>query len=692
MRRIIFGILISLPVTLLAQQKSNDVFQQKIFLLKGFLDKNHYQPRQWNDSASAMLFDKWLDELDDEKIFFTQKDLAALNIYRNTLDDELSGKGWDFFRVSTGLYHDRLLQADTSFQKFLDKPIDISKTDNITWPYITFAATEQELVLRRQRFLKWQVLDNIADKLTAKGDTLTTKQPADFAKMEAAERLRSKKREGNYIKSLLQSPQEFSSRMQDEYLNTIAWCYDPHTTYMNLREKEEFNAEVSAKEFSSGFSFDENEKGDKTVDYLQPGGSAWRSGQLHKGDVLLKVKKDNVEKDVADISSEELNNVLTGSGSADVEVSVRTTAGEIKTVKLVQEKVSDEENIVKSYIIKGAKNIGYIDLPGFYSREEEGEKEPKYDGCANDVSKEIIKLNKDKISGLILDLRNNGGGSMWEAMQLAGIFIDAGPVASIKERDGKIMMLKDPNRGTIYDGPMIILINGASASASEFFAATMQDYNRALIVGGATYGKGTAQVVLPLDTNKADAGKHYEDFVKVTERKFYRVNGSTVQWKGVEPDITLPDIYSDISFKEKNNVSALTPDLSRAGMFRPLPVLPVADLIAKSDVRTKSAPYFNMIVQFSQTVADYKKGITVPLQWSGFVKYYRETAERFAAMRKERKEENDKLDADNNSFDKGRISVSAKQSKDVNDAYLKNISSSKEITEACKILNDWGEK
>ena len=168
-------------------------------------------------------------------------------------------------------------------------------------------------------------------------------------------------------------------------------------------------------------------------------------------------------------------------------MTVKTAAGEIKTVKLSKEKMNDEESVVKSYVLHGNKNVGYINLPGFYSRESESikeEKDIKYDGCANDVSKEIVKLKKDTIAGLILDLRYNGGGSMWEAMQLAGIFIDIGPVASVKDKEGKVHFLKDPNRGTIYDGPLIVLINGGSASASEFVSAVLQDYNRALIVGG----------------------------------------------------------------------------------------------------------------------------------------------------------------------------------------------------------------
>jgi carboxyl-terminal processing protease len=686
-KNLFFALLIVIPFLTIAQLKPVNAFQQKAMLLKRFMDKNHYQPLQWNDSSSVMLFDKWIKDLDEEKLFFTQKDIAALSVNKNNLDDEMLGKSWIFFDASIILYKKRIQKADSIIQAYLSKPIDFSKPDNFTWPATTFAASEIELTKRWQQYLKWRILDNIADNITDDSIALTTTLPNNFAKIEIEERQGGQKLESSYIKNKLQTPELFIENRKDDYLNAIAWCYDPHSSYMNLKEKDEFNAAVSAMEYSAGLALDENEKGDKTIGYLQPGGSAWKSGQLHKGDVLLKVKVNGIEKEVANMTVDELEDILEGNSSGDVEITFKTAAGVVKTTKLLLEKVSDEEEKVKSYVVKSNKKIGYINLPGFYSREEDY-KNLTYDGCANDVSKEIIKLRKDNIEGLILDLRNNGGGSMWEAMQLAGIFIDIGPVASMKDKDGKVSFLKDPNRGTIYDGPLMVLINGQSASASEFLSATLQDYNRALIVGGTTYGKGTAQTVQPLDTNKVDPNKKYEDFVKITEDKFYRVNGTTVQWKGVEPDISLPDFFDDISFKEKANTSALKPDNGKVGKYTAANALPIAALKAKSEIRVSINPFFKTKQLVSKFISQSKNGITIPLQWSSFSQYYTKTKERFALFTDEKNEAKTDITADNNIFDKDRFIASDKQIKETNETYLKLIATDKVIAEACKIFED----
>ena len=506
MKKKLLFILLSYPFFVIAQQKTPDPFRSKALMVRRFMELNHYKPLIWNDSTSTLLFNRWLEHSDEEKLFFTQKDLSLLNSFKNSLDEEMNGKEWAFFNVSTSMLSAGIKRADSIVNSFLAQPVDFTKLDNAEWPYKNYAATNIDFVKYWQRYLKWQLLDKIRNKYLSRGIIFNNALPVDFAKTEAEERIKLIKKENLYLQALLQTPKDFIEEKQDEYLNAIAWCYDPHSNYFNVKEKEEFNANVSAKEFSAGLSFTENEKGDKAINFLQPGGSAWKSGQLHKGDVLLNVKVNGKENEIEDISGKEVAELLQSGGSGDVEITVRTAADEVKTVNLIQEKINNDEGIVKSYLLKGKNNIGYINLPGFYSREEDAEN-TKYNGCANDVSKEIIKLKRDNIEGLIIDLRNNGGGSMWEAMQLAGIFIDAGPVASIKEQNGKVLFLKDPNRGTIYDGLLIILTNGASASASEFFSATLQDYNRALIVGGNTYGKGTAQVVLPLDTNKADINK-----------------------------------------------------------------------------------------------------------------------------------------------------------------------------------------
>jgi carboxyl-terminal processing protease len=692
MKRILFfPLLLILPFLAIAQVKPVNAFQQKAMLLKRFMDKNHYQPVQWNDSSSVMLYDKWIKDLDREKLFFTQKDIAILSAHKNTLDEEMLGKSWIFFDASITLYKKRIQKADSIIQVYLSKPIDFSKPDNVTWPATTFAVSEIELTKRWQQYLKWRLLDNIADHITDDGTVLTSALPKDFSKIEIEERQSGLKLESSYIKNKLQTPELFLDNMKDDYLNAIAWCYDPHSTYMNLKEKDEFNALVSAMEYSAGLSVDKNDKGDKTIGYLQPGGSAWKSGQLHKGDVLLKVKINGVEKEIANMSDDELEDILSGNKSGDIEITFKTAAGVVKTTKLLLEKVSDEEEKVKSYVVKSNKKIGYINLPGFYSREEDY-KDLKYDGCANDVSKEIIKLRKDNIEGLILDLRNNGGGSMWEAMQLAGIFIDIGPVASVKEKDGKVSFLKDPNRGTIYDGPLIVLINGQSASASEFLSATLQDYNRAIIVGGTTYGKGTAQTVEPLDTNKIDPNKKYEDFVKVTGSKFYRVNGSTVQWKGVEPDIVLPDFFEDISFKEKANTSALKPDNSKVGNYAAARALPLAALKVKSESRVSIDPFFKTKQLISKYISQSKNGITIPLQWSSFSQYYAKEKERFALFEDDKTDAKTEIVADNNLFDKEKFKTSGKQEKETNETYLKLIALDKVIAESCKIFEDMLQK
>ncbi len=695
MKKICLTLLLFSSLHVYAQAPAAESLRNKVITLQRFLQQNHYLPVKWNDTSSAMLYNKWMEKLDEEKLFFTQNEMAVLETYKTKLDYELLGKppvAGNFFSKSTALYKICLKRTDSILKVLFAKPFDFSKPDNISWPFTNHAQNVNELTQRWQRFLKWRLLENIADKLTDGGKTIAETIPADFPKLEKDAREKAKKQQGSFIDDLLKTPEQFTSELQNDYLNTIAWCYDPHTTYMSMKEKNEFETVMSASEYSAGFELEENDKGDLSISYLQPGGSAWRSGQLHTGDVLIKLKSEGIEKEIAEIEDgDELEKMLGGSSQADLEVTVKTAAGELKTVKLRKEKIDAEEGIVKSYVLHGNKNIGYINLPGFYSREDEtstDEKDIKYDGCANDVSKEIVKLRKDTIAGLILDLRYNGGGSMWEAMQLSGILIDIGPVASVKEKDGKVSFLKDPNRGTIYDGPLMVLINGASASASEFVSAVLQDYNRALIVGGTTYGKGTAQTVLPMDTMPFSANNNYEDFVKVTRRKFYRVNGSTTQWKGVIPDIELPDLYSDESYKEKANSSALQPDNSKAGIYQPSAALPVQALKNKSRQRVLGDDYFNTITTFNSWIKEYKAGRNIPLQWSSYAVHYKKILEMFKALGND-DVKNAAVFVTNNGFDKQRINVSTQHSKEINDAYLKQVQQDILLAEAYKIMMDW---
>ncbi len=664
-------------------QKPSEAFKDKVFLLKRFMAKNHYSPLAWNDSNSVKLFDKWIAELDEDKVVFTAKDIFDLEKYKKRASDINSD---DFFTASVKLYRLRMHQADSINKLLLSKPLDFTKPDLIRRPVTSLVADVKELHLRRKQYLKYQILDDITDELETEGKNLTGISNAEFAKAEAEERERLKKRNANYFSVLLMNPADYIEEMHDRFLSTITACYDPHSNYMNFRERQEFQALVSAKEFTAGISLVENEKGDRLIEFIEPGSSAWKSGRLHKGDILVKIKTGNREYDISDLSSNALEQLLIK--SVDFTLTVKTIAGEIKSVKLIQETTEDEESIVRSYVLTGKKKIGYIELPGFYSNETDN-LNLNYNGCANDVSKEIIKLKKDNISGLVLDLRDNGGGSMWEAIQLAGIFIEAGPVASVKDKTGALTILKDPNRGTIYDGPMIILINGRSASASEFFAAAMQDYNRAVIAGGTTYGKGTAQEVLPLDTMKKSSVKDYKDFVKVTESKFYRITGSTVQWKGVEPDIPLPDIYSISSHREKNNLSALRPDNVRQAFYTPLEPLPIESLRQKSAIRVNNDAFYKGLSQVLIKASAAEMGMEVPLDLKGFEAFHKKL---YSGMLQDDKKDGEKfiyaLKSNNNSYDREKLSFASEGYKEANGSYLQALSQDSDINEACKILED----
>ncbi|MBL0144442.1 MAG: hypothetical protein IPP48_00375 [Chitinophagaceae bacterium] len=270
--------------------------RSKTIVLRRLLEQKHYQPVNWNDTASQLLYTKWLEKLDDEKLFFTQKEIAVLDGFKNKLDEEILGNGWLFFGQSTMLYKQRLLKTDSIIKVLTQKPFDFSKPDNLTWPFTSFAANEAELVQRWQKYLKWQVLNQIAKK-QSDSNGVSSKLPTNFPQLETAIRSSLRTKESAYLKNILgNTPNQFVAELEEKYLNTIAWCYDPHTNYMSSKKKDAFDAATSATEFSSGLDLEENDDGDIAIDYLQPGSSAWRSGQLHKGDVIQSVNVGGKKK------------------------------------------------------------------------------------------------------------------------------------------------------------------------------------------------------------------------------------------------------------------------------------------------------------------------------------------------------------------------------------------------------------
>ena len=683
--RVLFCIICTqlLQVDLTAQ--SSQKFQKQVLITKRVIERNHYSPKPVNDDFSMQLFNSLLERMDERKLFFTSTDIKELSFYSLKLDEELGGREWMFFEKLRKLYKERLFKADSTIRSILENPFDLTLDESIslTKDSFRYASNSEEFKKQWQKWLKYQVLDQLAKTTVArKADkkTVLQSEPVARNKVKTAE-LRN-------IKKILDPPGGYDEYIASVVCDALANLFDPHTEYMPLFEKQKFEAHLGTEGFYFGLSVKENDKGEIEISRLMPGSPAWKCGELNIGDVLLKLAWEGRDSiDLRGVSQQELSELLNGPANSRMLLTVRKANGLEKTTPLVKEKIRNDDNTVKGFVLKGENRIGYIYLPDFYT-DLEGNLNSS---SANDVAKEIVKLKKENIEGLILDVRYNGGGSLREALDMAGIFIDEGPLCMIKEKTGKTTSLKDMNRGTIYDGPLALLVNGQSASASELLGAVMQDYNRAIVVGGNTFGKGTAQVILPVDTNaSANAGNHEYGFVKVTTGKFFRVNGNTTQHRGVKPDILLPDIFDGLDYRESFSATALSADtVKRNSFYKPLSSLPVRDLVNKSKERTTGHKGFVEIEKYIIWLRNSQKESAIPvsLKWD----IYLANAENEEVRRKNilpfNQVNSSVYKAENNSFDLDKLKTDPFLTA-VNDTWIKKIVQDIYIEETFLILVD----
>ncbi|MCU0403188.1 MAG: S41 family peptidase [Chitinophagaceae bacterium] len=479
--------------------------QPKAILLKRFIEKSHYTPRTVDDNFSMDLFGKMLEDIDPYKIYFDAGNLQKLEPYRNTLDNALNGQPSQFTRELSALYHQAVIKWEKQAASILQKKLNLPTGAAFAYgKNVPFAKDSLALRQRWMQYLQWRILSRVMDKWEYESeDSIDATVPASsspwFEDAELAARNALSQRIKERITEKEKSGLAETEKMINElYLHAIAQCFDPHTDYFDPDYKKAFSESLSSDVLEFGFALDETEEGDVVVSELKPGSAAWNSGNIYPDDKILQVKtKSGKTVNVKEDGLEALHKVLDETDKEELEITLRSADGNTRQVKLAKQEAQNEENLVRGYLLTGEKRMGYISLPSFYTTWGNSEGS----GCANDLSKEIIKLKREKIDGLILDLRYNGGGSLQEAIEIAGIFIEAGPMTIIKGPTGERATLKDPSRGSIYDGPLMVLINGQSASASELVAATLQDYKRAVIMGSPTFGKATMQIVLPLDTN-----------------------------------------------------------------------------------------------------------------------------------------------------------------------------------------------
>ena len=568
---------------------------QDAYLITRMAEKFHIQPRVLDGEMSAGIYSQLLEALDDQRIFFTQKDILALSVYQFRLDEEIGKQQSGFLQLLVDIYKQRLIQVDTMIDHISGKAFNFSLHEKFMVAEDTsYPADIGGIHTKIYKLLKAYVLTSIANYSVVSGRPLTNSLRDSLESRYRKKAGLSVKRS---IKRILQSPQGVDNTIGITYCQVLAACYDPHTAYFPPEEKDAFEGQLGNKSLGFGLSLNEDEDGKVQIARIKPGSPAFQSGGLHEGDKILSIQWDEKEAiDVSGASLSEISEMLATAGGTKMTLTVKKADGTTRPVTLHKARLNadEDEDRVKGFILSGAKTIGYISLPAFYTDWEDNK---GINGCANDVAREIIKMKKENMEALILDLRYNGGGSIEEAVELSGIFIDAGPVAQIKTRDPKIVTLKDVNRGTVWDGPLLLLVNGSSASASEMVAGTLQDYNRALIVGSPTYGKATAQVVLPMDTslNMDTYTGHSEaaSYIKLTTSRLYRITGATAQMSGVQPNISLPEPVDALQQRESDEKFALrSPVIEANKYYKPLAPLPIAALEASAQKEMEADSFF----------------------------------------------------------------------------------------------------
>ena len=594
---------------LLSVCQTVDKIADQAFVVVRMVNKFHVEPRKVDKAFSEDVFATMLDKTDGGRLFFMQRDIGRLAAYRTHLDDEIKHRRAGYLNLFINIYRQRLKQADSLLSAIDKRPIEFNATEKFTVAEDTsYAASIVAMQVKLCKTIKAGMLNVLEDDLPGNFKSFSpVKQKAWVDSTLVVARRKTTAVLRRHINEVLQTPDGLTPYLGNIYCETIASCFDPHTEFFPPEKKENFEGALGKQPFQFGFRIKADKNGGVLIDNLQPGSPAFKCGKLNKGDKFIDLQWEGGKLvDVSDITTRELSGLLEENNHKTAVFTMKKADGRVVQVSLQKElAVDDEDGKVKSFILKGAHSIGYIYLPAFYQdwqADNEG-----LNGCANDVGREILKLKKENIDGLIIDVRYNGGGSVTEATELAGIFLGAGPMAQEKNKDGKVHAIKNSDGGTVYDGHLVVLVNGYSASASEMFAAALQDYNRAVIVGAPTYGKATMQVVLPMDTNvtrETFAQTQTENYLKVTIGRLYRVSGASAQFKGVLPDIVMPDILDAYITKEANEPDALPPTVIDANKYyTPGAPLPIKALSQYVQTEIDTSKYYNAV---KKLIADSK--------------------------------------------------------------------------------------
>jgi len=652
------------------------------------LNYYHFQPQKIDDQFSEKVYELYLERLDGGRRWFTRADVQQLEAFRYDLDDEALKGSYEMMDLAIQLQDKALSKTQTWYREFLDQPFDFSKEESIELDGEKrgYARNDAELKEYWRKLMKYETMTRLAQKLEKKEEGEEEFKDKSFEELEAEARKEVRKTYDDWYGRLRKRKR---SDHLSTYLNALTNVFDPHTGYFEPIDKENFDISMSGK--LQGIGARLTTEGDYTkVSEVVVGGPAWKQGELEKDDKILKVTQENGEStDVIGMLLDDVVQLIRGEPGTKVTLTLKKKDGTIKDITIVRDVVILEESFARSLLLEtpDAEKVGYIWLPRFYAdfQDANGRR------CSDDVGKEIQKLKKAGVQGIILDLRNNGGGSLRDVVKMSGFFIEKGPIVQVKSRGRKPEVLEDIDARVQYGGPLIVMVNSFSASASEILAAALQDYGRAVIVGAgpSTFGKGTVQRFFDLDR----AIRGHNDVkplgeIKLTIQKFYRINGGATQLRGVEPDIVLPDTYQYIDTGEKEHKYALPwsqidPVPYRQNVYR----LPnVERLKTASRARVENDAVFRQIDEYARRLKERREDSDYPLQ-----------LETFLAEEKVREQQNE---AFKELFEKEVVPTARNLPEDLpaiqqdeskkarNDEWLKDVKKDVYLAEALKVMHD----
>ena len=538
---------------------TNDKDNLIIQLITYVLDEAHYLDMEINDEFSEKVFDTFLENLDPYKRYFYVSDIKEFSEYKYSIDDAFKNPNLEFFELVYETYKIRMLESEKIFTEILSKPFDFTKDEvcECDFEALDYVNTKSELYDRWRKLLKIYVIENYHNEI--EDDLRKFKEDNDFILRKSS--LIEKEARVTLNETMQQNFNFMSNEMQRSdwfsvYINSFVSQYDPNTSYLDPDSKDRFDVDMSGNYAGIGARL--QKKIDKIeVTEVISGGPAWRDNILEKGDAILKVRQDNEDEPVGILNMRlsEAVKLIKGKKGTKVHLTVKKVDGSVSEVTVKRDIVLLEETYIKSSIVEKDNNIyGLINIPKFYIDFDNRSNRD----AAKDLRREIERLKEQGIQGLVIDLRNNGGGALKTVVDMAGMFIKNGPVVQVKYFDKEKQVLSDRDRSVLWTGPLVILVNEGSASASEILAAAMQDYKRAIIIGGnQTWGKGTVQNVFPL--NRMVRGNTNGDLgaLRYTTQKYYRINGGSVQLEGVKSDINVPYRYKYLEFGEKDSENPL---------------------------------------------------------------------------------------------------------------------------------------